>query len=138
MDIESEVTWIYIQSKKGFSLPNWDVNVTIEKLSGDLFTKDSKFPIFIIPNNIDSIDELKGFMVITSPTRRIWFNRNNIGKLIEVCHIKEDGKKIEIDENRLLEIRSEIMSIINHLNNNDYGLALTRSEIIRDKINKLI
>jgi len=47
-------------------------------------------------------------------------------------------EKIEDYKEPIIEIRTEIIKIIGDLKNRNYGLALTRAEIARDKTNKLI
>lgn len=134
MEIDLEVRWLYTQHRKGFGVPDcWDI--TIKEDIDYVTTKE--FPIFLYDKFINDIRDTNSFVVVESRTRCIWFNRNNVGRYIKVCHLGE-GKKVEVDENRLIEIRSEIMGIINHIHNNDFGLASVRADIIREKINKLI
>ena len=99
--------------------------------------KEEEFPIFMFSNTVDDIVLLNSFVVIETENKRIWFTRNHSEQYSNVCHLG-DGRKIEIDENRLIEMRSEIMGIINHIHNKDFGMAMTRAEIIREKINKLM
>jgi len=136
MDIELKVKWIYTKFKKGFHTSDWDI--IVEEISnGSDFSSDYEYPLFIFPNMIDDIESLKEFIVLESNDKRIWFHRNDHDRISGVCNL-EKGKLIEIDENKLLEIYSEITGVINHITNSDFGLAKCRAEIIKEKIDKLI
>lgn len=143
MDIDLEVRWLYTQYKKDLGVPDcWDITIEDGNFLGaflcsDLVPEDKDFPLFIFTRTADTIDTLKSFVVIESSKRRIWFNKNFSDRYSKVYHLGE-GKKIEVDENKIIEIRSEIMGVINHIHNTDFGMAMVRAEIIRDKINKLI
>lgn len=134
MEAGLEIRWLYTQYKKGLGVPNcWDVTV----LEDIIYATKKEYPVFVYNTSVHDIKEFNSFAVVESRTRCVWFNRNNVGKYIEVCHLGK-GRKVEVDENRLIEIRAEIMGIINHIDNKDYGMAMLRVELIREKINKLI